>query len=68
MLTKLKENLILILWMLTLSLSIYVGVFLPNAMAKAGSGSEEETSRDMVLRNDRTCTGCHDEDSDYPVL
>jgi hypothetical protein len=30
--------------------------------------SEEKPGKDPVLRGDATCTACHDEDSDSPVL
>ena len=29
---------------------------------------EEKPGKDLVLRGDATCTACHDEDSDSPVL
>lgn len=38
----------------------------PESMAV--DDSEEKPGKDLVLRGDATCTACHDEDSDSPVL
>lgn len=65
---NLRKSLIFLLFMLTSFLAVCIVLLLPNAMAMASSDTEEEPARDIVLKNDRICTGCHDEDSDYPVL
>lgn len=52
--------------MLSLFLTCCITALSPDAIAL--DDSEEGPRKDMILKDDRTCTGCHDEDSDYPIL
>lgn len=50
----------LLIRILQLSLVLNIGILSQNVMA-SDDDDDDEPTEDIVLRGDRTCTGCHDE-------